>query len=71
MARMWNTWKTMALDFGRPAGPRRGQNCRRGLRLVVPDAGPALRGPDKYQVLEMRRRRAQIRARRVLQLVNS
>ena len=36
------------------------------LRLAVPNAGPALRGPDKYRILELRRRRAQIRARRAL-----
>jgi hypothetical protein len=49
------------LDFGElPERP-----FRRGLRLVV--AG-AVRGPEKYQVLDLKRRRAQIRARRVLGL---
>jgi hypothetical protein len=49
------------LDFGEvPERP-----FRRGLRLAV--AG-GLRGPEKYQVLDLKRRRAQIRARRVLGL---
>jgi hypothetical protein len=37
-----------------------------GLRLAQTDG--LLRGPDKYKVLERRRRRAQIRARRLLDL---
>lgn len=37
---------------------------RRGLRLATPSG--ELRGPDKYRVLEHRRRQAQIRARRAL-----
>jgi hypothetical protein len=40
---------------------------RAGLRLALP--GGVLRGPDKYQVLEHRRRQAQIRARRLLDLM--
>jgi hypothetical protein len=40
---------------------------RAGLRLALP--GGLLRGPAKYQVLDHRRRRAQIRARRVLDLL--
>jgi hypothetical protein len=54
--------KTLKLDFGElptPAG------CRRGLRLA---ASGILRGPEKYRELELKRRRAQIRARRVLEL---
>ena len=47
------------LDFGEvPERP-----FRRGLRLVV--AG-GIRGPEKYRVLDLKRRRAQIRARRAL-----
>ena len=49
------------LDFG-DAPERR---WRRGLRLVV--AG-GIRGPEKYRMLDLKRRRAQIRARRELQL---
>lgn len=53
---------SMTLDFGDlPAGG----GYRRGLRLAV--SGNA-RGPEKYRVLELKRRRAQIRARRVLGL---
>ena len=40
----------------------------RGLRLAVPSA--VLRGPDKYRVLEHRRRQAQIKARRLLDLLD-
>jgi hypothetical protein len=39
---------------------------RAGLRLALP--GGILRGADKYKVLERRRRQAQIKARRVLDL---
>jgi len=35
---------------------------KRGLRLAV----SANRGPEKYRLLDLRRRRAQIRARRAL-----
>ena len=52
------------LDFGEMPS---GGGGRRGLRLARP-AG-VLHGPDKYRVLELKRRRAQIRARRVLGLV--
>jgi hypothetical protein len=40
-------------------------------RLVRPGRGPRwLRGPEKYKVLELRRRRAQINARRQLDLID-
>ena len=49
------------LDFGEvPERP-----LRRGLRLVVTGG---IRGPEKYRMLDLKRRRAQIRARRELQL---
>ena len=38
-----------------------------GLRLALPGGVP---GPDKYKVLERRRRQAQIAARRVLDLID-
>ena len=38
-----------------------------GLRLA--ERPEAVRGPDKYNVLEHRRRQAQIKARRLLDLV--
>lgn len=47
-------------------GEAAGRGYRRGLRLATPPG--VLRGPDKYRILEMRRRRAQIRARRALGL---
>ena len=40
---------------------------RAGLRLASP--GRALSGPDKYKILEHRRRQAQIRARHLLELM--
>jgi hypothetical protein len=58
------------LDFGDGAGPSsptaavHAGGGRAGLRLALP--GGVLRGPDKYKVLERRRRHAQIAARRVL-----
>lgn len=55
------------LDFGEtpavsPAGGRP------GLRLALPSG--VLRGPDKYRVLDQRRRRAQIKARHLLELID-
>jgi len=41
---------------------------RRGLRLLTP-LDRLLRGTDKYRILDLKRRRAQIRARRELGLV--
>jgi hypothetical protein len=41
---------------------------RARLRLALPSG--ALRGPDKYKVLESRRRQAQIKARRLLELID-
>ena len=58
----------LKLDFGGMtttgtlAGGRRGD-----LRLAVPGGG--LRGPDKYKVLEHRRRQAQMKARHLLDLM--
>jgi hypothetical protein len=59
---------SMRLDFGEvtPAGSV-GRGYRRGLRLATPSG--VLRGPEKYRILEVKRRRAQIRARRELGLV--
>jgi hypothetical protein len=52
----------LSLDFDGPAGSA----IRPRLRLAP--ASRALRGPDKYKVLEHRRRQAQILARRLLEL---
>jgi len=52
------------LDFGEMPG----QGSRRGLRLATPTG--VVRGPEKYRLLDLKRRRAQIRARRLLGLVN-
>jgi hypothetical protein len=54
------------LDFGEvtTTGVHPG---RAGLRLALPSG--MLRGPEKYKVLEQRRRQAQIKARRLLDLL--
>jgi hypothetical protein len=54
------------LDFGQTTTAV-GGGARAGLRLAL--RGGLLRGPDKYKVLERRRRRAQMRARRALDLI--
>jgi hypothetical protein len=50
-------------DFGEVPGRALG---RRGLRVATPSG---VRGPEKYRLLDLKRRRAQIRARRELGLV--
>ena len=55
----------MRLNFGDMQAAAQG--FRRGLRLATP-LDKVLRGPDKYRILELKRRRAQIRARRELGL---
>ena len=53
------------LDFGElPSAGTITLGVRRGLRLATPSG--TLRGPEKYRVLDLRRRRAQIRARHAL-----
>ena len=59
---------SMRLDFGEVTATRSsGRGSRRGLRLAT--LAGVLRGPEKYRILEAKRRRAQIRARRELGLV--
>jgi len=50
----------LRLDFGETGG----DEGRRRLRLV--SVAGDVRGPEKYRLLDLRRRRAQIRARRLL-----
>jgi hypothetical protein len=57
----------MRLDFGELTASGTSTGFRRGLRLATP-LDRVLRGPDKYRILDLKRRRAQIRARRVLGL---
>lgn len=57
-----------SLDFGDTTTGPMYSGARTGLRLASP--GGLLRGPDKYKVLEKRRRLAQIKARRVLNLID-
>jgi hypothetical protein len=55
------------LDFGDlPLVGELARGGRHGLRLAA--APTRLHGPDKYKELDLRRRRAQIKARRVLGL---
>ena len=60
----------LKLDFG--DSPARvtstGGRGRAGLRLAA--GADQLIGPDKYRVLDTRRRRAQIRARHLLNLMD-
>jgi hypothetical protein len=58
------------LDFGElPAAVTSTGRGRGGLRLAP--APGKLSGPDKYRVLDERRRRAQIAARRLLDLFDA
>ena len=54
------------LDFGEVTTTA-WQPTRAGLRLAL--SSGTLRGPGKYTVLEARRRQAQIKARRLLDLI--
>ena len=57
----------MGLDVGETPAGAAGYGYRRGLRLATP-LDRVLRGPEKYRILDLKRRRAQIRARRELGL---
>jgi hypothetical protein len=66
----------LKLDFGGVTTTSAvGGRGRGGLRLAPRLArfsarsGQALRGPDKYKILEHRRRQAQIKARHLLELM--
>jgi hypothetical protein len=56
----------LGLDFGERSFERLpGGSFRNGLRLAAP---LGTQGPEKYRLLDLKRRRAQIRARRELGL---
>ncbi len=57
-----------ALDFGESTTTSY-PGAVASLRLA--SSGTTLRGPDKYKILETRRRRAQISARRALDLLDT
>ena len=57
----------LTLDFGGVTTSTLSAVGRSGLRLAAPSG--TLRGPDKYKVLEHRRRQAQIKARHLLDLM--
>jgi hypothetical protein len=57
----------LKLDFGGVTTTSATAAGRAGLRLAA--ASSRLRGPEKYKVLEHRRRQAQIRARRLLEMM--
>ena len=57
----------LKLDFGGVTTTTPDGVGRSGLRLAT--ASGRLRGPEKYKVLEHRRRQAQIRARRLLEIM--
>jgi hypothetical protein len=69
-ARILSDWLDFgdASDAGNPGVPGAPPDgSPRRLRLATPSR--ALTGPEKYRILDLKRRRAQIRARRVLGLV--
>lgn len=57
----------LKLDFSGVTTTTRGLGGRGILRLAAPTR--LLSGPDKYKILEHRRRQAQIRARHLLELM--
>lgn len=58
----------MKLDFGGVTTTSSAvTGGRSGLRLAA--ASGTLRGPDKYKMLDHRRRQAQIKARRLLEMM--
>lgn len=57
-----------ALDFGESTTT---SYPGRGAALRLARSGETLRGPGKYKVLDTRRRRAQIEARRALDLLDA
>ena len=67
MKRMGSTW-ARTLDFGELTAAGDLRSDRRGLRLATP-LDRVLRGPEKYRILDLKRRRALIGARRALGLV--
>ena len=56
-----------AVALGFDFEEKKGKASRRGL-VLVSGAGE-VRGPEKYRLLDLKRRQAQIRARRLLDLV--
>ena len=58
----------LKLDFGELPTRVTRTRGRAGLRLAA--GTDQLAGPEKYRVLELRRRRAQIRARHLLDLMD-
>ena len=67
MLRLMKPMSSVPLGFGETPAGAAGQTYRRGLRLATP-SDRVLRGPEKYRILDVKRRRAQIRARRELGL---
>lgn len=60
----------LRLNFGdlNFPGERLGRSGRNGLRLAT--SSGTVRGPEKYRELDLKRRRAQIRARRALGVID-
>jgi hypothetical protein len=65
-----------ALDFGEMTTSHRVVRGQASIRTAPANQGPTrrrlglLRGPDKYKVLDQRRRAAQIRARHAMDLID-
>jgi hypothetical protein len=59
----------MKLDFGEVPTRVTSTGTRAGAGLRLASRPSRLAGPDKYRILDGRRRKAQIRARRILELI--
>ena len=60
----------LKLDFGELPARVTSTGSRGGAGLRLASGTEQLSGPDKYRGLDIRRRRAQIRARRLLDLMD-
>jgi hypothetical protein len=60
----------LKLDFGELPTRVTGTGSRGRAALRLASGADQLAGPDKYRVLDARRRRAQIRARHLLDLMD-
>jgi len=58
------------LDFDAPSTPTPSVPQARTTFALAGPQGAGLRGPNKYKVLDLRRRHAQIQARRLLDLLD-
>jgi len=76
LARTFDGSLARTLDFGETTASHRPVRGLASLRTEAGDRGPSrrrlglLRGPDKYKVLDQRRRAAQLKARHAMDLID-